>query len=187
MGYAIAEVFAEAGAEVILVSGPVNIRASHPGIKTIRVTSAMEMFEACREQINHVDIAVFSAAVADFTPVNPAAKKIKSGKHDLTLTLKPTTDIAKELGRIKRKDQVFVGFALETDDEINNAGRKLKSKNLDLIVLNSLKDEGAGFGGDTNRVTIIDRSGKIENFGLKSKADVAKDIYLRIEKLMKHA
>ena len=187
MGYAIAEVFAEAGAEVHLVSGPVDIETRHPGIKTTYVSSASEMFEACKMLIVNMDIAIFSAAVADFTPVSSEAKKIKSGGKNLNIALKPTPDIARELGKEKRKDQLFVGFALETNDEFENASQKLKKKNLDLIVLNSLNDEGAGFGGDTNKVSLIDRDGKLEHFELKTKREVAGDIYLRIKKMIGNA
>ena len=187
MGYAIAEVFAEAGAEVHLVSGPVDIETRHPEIKTTYVSSASEMFEACKMLIVNMDIAIFSAAVADFTPVSSEAKKIKSGGKNLNIALKPTPDIARELGKEKRKDQLFVGFALETNDEFENASQKLKKKNLDLIVLNSLNDEGAGFGGDTNKVSLIDRDGKLEHFELKTKREVAGDIYLRIKKMIGNA
>lgn len=187
MGYAIAGAFAKAGASVTLISGPVNIRVEDPFIRTIRVTTALEMFKVCREHIEQADIAVFSAAVADFMPVKQETEKIRSGKNELKIILKPTPDIAGEMGKIKRPDQIFVGFALETSDELEHARRKLVSKNLDLIVLNSLKDEGAGFGVDTNKVTFIDREGKIEKSGLKSKTEVAKDIYSRIEKMLKDA
>ena len=187
MGYAIAGVFANSGARVTLVSGPVNIQAENPAVRIIRVTTAQEMFEACSEHIEQADIAVFSAAVADFMPVKAEAEKIKSGKDELKISLKPTPDIAREMGRLKRPGQLFVGFALETSDGMESARKKLVSKNLDLIVLNSLMDEGAGFGVDTNKVTFIDREGNIEKSDLKSKTEVAKDIYLRIEKLMNDA
>ena len=187
MGYAIAEVFAEAGASVHLVSGPVDLKTRHPGIKTIHVTSASEMYEACRNVIVDMDIAIFSAAVADFTPLKSEVKKIKSGGVNLNMALKPTPDIALELGKEKRSNQLFIGFALETDDELENAAHKLRKKNLDLIVLNSLKDKGAGFGGDTNKVSFISREGEVEEFDLKPKSEVARDIYVRIEKMIKDA
>ena len=187
MGYALAEVFAAAGAEVHLVSGPVDLETRHPGIITTRVTSASEMYEACKGVIVKMDIAIFSAAVADFAPVEPEVKKIKSGERILNIALKPTPDIAGELGKQKRGDQLFVGFALETNNELENASYKIKKKNFDLIVLNSLNDTGAGFGGDTNRVSIIDREGNVEKFELKPKNEVAGDIYVRIEKMIHNA
>ena len=187
MGYAIAEVFAANGAEVQLVSGPVELKTSHPGIELIPVVSAQEMYEACEKRISAVDIAIFSAAVADFAPLERDSEKIKRGKDGLTLTLKATPDIAAGMGEKKRGDQVFVGFALETSREIENARRKLEKKNLDLIVLNSLNDTGAGFGVDTNKVSIIDRQGKVEKYDLKSKQEVAFDIFEQVVKLIGHA
>jgi phosphopantothenoylcysteine decarboxylase/phosphopantothenate--cysteine ligase len=123
-----------------------------------------------------MDAAILSAAVADFTPVNPSPKKVKREKENYVLELKPTTDIAAHMGKLKKSNQVLVGFALETNDELANAQKKLESKNLDFIVLNSLNDPGAGFQVDTNKITIIDKSNKIQKFELKTKADVATDI-----------
>lgn len=187
MGYAIAEVFAEAGAEVLLVSGPVELKPVHPGIRLINVTTADEMYRACSGVVNEMDIAIFNAAVADFTPVRTENRKIKSGPEGLNIALKPTINIAEELGKHKRPGQIFVGFALETDNEAEHALEKLRRKNLDLIILNSLQDEGAGFRVDTNRVTFMERGGNVEQYGLKPKKEVARDIFLWIEKRIKDA
>lgn len=187
MGYAIADAFAAEGAEVTVVSGPVTIKPVHPDVIVNRADTAESMFSACSALIDTVDIAVFCAAVADFTPAEKATSKVKRGKSDWTLVLKPTKDIAAEMGRLKRPGQVFVGFALETDDELKNATGKLERKNLDFIVLNSLRDEGAGFGTDTNRVKIVDRSGRIDTFDLKSKQEVALDILEKTYNFTSHA
>ena len=176
MGYALAEVCAERGAEVTLVSGPVSLTANHPAIRRIDVESAAEMYEATTRCFPDVDIAILCAAVADFTPKVTADKKIKRKGDDLKLELQPTQDIAAALGAVKRKGQVLVGFALETDDELANAHKKLKKKNLDLIVMNSLQDAGAGFRVDTNKVTIIDRHHGLTAYDTKSKREVAEDI-----------
>ena len=180
MGYSIAEVCANMGAEVILVSGPVSISLNHKNIRIIPVNTAEEMFAASMEHFKSTDIAILSAAVADFSPEFTLKSKIKREKEDMVLNLKPTRDIAKELGKIKKDSQLLIGFALETNNEIDNAKSKLKRKNLDLIVLNSLKDEGAGFGTDTNKITIIDKNNNIDNFELKSKKEVAIDIVNKI-------
>jgi len=180
MGFAIASELAEQGARVILVTGPTHLSLSHPMVDTIRVESAGEMLEACVEHFGTCDGAVMSAAVADFTPAHPASQKTKRGRENWSLELKPTTDIAAALGASKREGQVLVGFALETHDELANARKKLAKKNLDLIVLNSLNDPGAGFGTDTNKVTILDRYNNSEEFELKSKASVAADIVEKI-------
>ncbi len=187
MGVAIAETFAEAGAEVVLVSGPTSIQPEHPDIQLVRVTSAAEMFKACASRIANIDIAIFSAAVADFTPETVADRKVKRGEENLVIRLKPTTDIAATLGAEKRADQLFVGFALETHDGLENAKSKLKRKNMDLVVLNSLEDQGAGFGTDTNRITMIDRKGKVESFDLKKKREVARDILEKTINLLNDA
>lgn len=176
MGYALAEECAARGAEVILVSGPVQIKAKHPNIKTISVTSAGEMFEAASGEFDSANITILCAAVADFRPETQADEKIKREKDDLVIRLKPTQDIAANLGARKRDDQIMVGFALETNNEAENAQGKLKRKNLDFIVLNSLKDANACFGYDTNKITIIEKNGEIKAFDLKSKTEVAKDI-----------
>ena len=176
MGYALAEECAARGAEVSLVSGPVQLKAKHPNIKTISVTSAEEMYNAANEEFNSADICILCAAVADFKPETQADEKIKREKDDLVIRLKPTQDIAASLGAKKRENQIMVGFALETNNEAENAQGKLVRKNLDFIVLNSLKDANACFGYDTNKITIIERNGDTKAFELKSKTEVAKDI-----------
>ena len=175
MGFALAEVCAEQGAEVTLVSGPVTLTTKHPAIHRVDVESAAEMYEAATQNFPDADIAILCAAVADFTPKVTADKKIKRKGDNLTLELQPTQDIAAALGAVKREGQVMVGFALETNDELDNARKKLKEKNLDFIVMNSLQDKGAGFRVDTNKVTIIDRQG-LTAYDTKSKREVAEDI-----------
>ena len=179
MGYAIAETCASEGAEVTLVSGPTSLQPRHTSIRCIRVESAQEMYEATTAQFAGSDITILSAAVADFTPEEVAGKKIKREKGAQTLTLQPTHDIAAELGRRKQEGQLLVGFALETHDEEANARHKLEKKNLDLIVLNSLQDAGAGFMHDTNKVTLLTAE-SAQSFPLKSKEAVAKDIIDKI-------
>ncbi len=177
MGTSIAEAFASQGAEVVFITGPaVVIPHNNPLIKVINVVSAQQMLEAALQYYSEVDIAIMAAAVADFTPDVSSDVKIKREKDDLMLRLKPTTDIAATLGAKKSKTQCLVGFALETNNELANAQTKLKKKNLDLIVLNSLKDSGAGFGHDTNKISIIDTNGKQLTFDLKNKSEVATDI-----------
>jgi phosphopantothenoylcysteine decarboxylase / phosphopantothenate---cysteine ligase len=180
MGFAIARELAENGAKVILVTGPVNVCLNHPSVKIISVESAEEMYNAALGHFPHCDGAVLCAAVADFTPSEVASQKVKRGSETWHLELKPTRDIAAELGRQKRENQLLVGFALETTDEIENARKKRVKKNLDFIVLNSLNDQGAGFGVDTNKITILDRHNNLNNFGLKSKDRVAADIVDKI-------
>lgn len=180
MGYAIANELAEAGASVTIISGPVQIKNTNPEITVISIESASEMYEQCLTVFPEVDGAVMCAAVADFTPENYSENKIKREKDNLSIQLKPTIDIAAQLGQLKSEKQMLVGFALETNDELNNAFSKLKRKNLDLIVLNSLNDEGAGFGVDTNKITMIDKGNNHTIFELKSKAEVASDIVGRI-------
>ncbi len=187
MGKAIAEAFAAEGAAVSLIMGPVPLEINGEGIEVTRVTSAQEMFEACSALIGQMDVAVFNAAVSDYTPAEAMDKKLKRGEGEWTLRLKPTRDIAAEMGRLKTPGQLLVGFALETDREEENAHSKLKRKNLDLVVLNSMRDEGAGFGTDTNRVTMIDRSGNAEKFTLKPKDQVASDLVRRVIKMMDDA
>lgn len=176
MGYAIADELVRTGAMVTIVSGPVEIKNINPQIKVIAVESAHEMHEACMQLFPQTDGAVMCAAVADFTPVQVAGSKIKREKDDLTIQLKPTRDIAGDLGQLKSEKQLLVGFALETNDELSNAFAKLTRKNLDLIVLNSLNDRGAGFGVDTNKITLIGKNNNPAYFELKSKAEVAADI-----------
>ena len=184
MGYQIAEVLAEKGAEVILISGPVHIKTEHPRIRVVPVESAQEMNEECLKHFPACNGAVLSAAVADYTPAFKADKKIKSSKSELTLQLHATEDIAQNLGSIKTKTQLLVGFALETDNAAQNASKKLTQKNLDFIVLNSLENEGAGFGVDTNQITIIDKNNNIQEFALKSKRQVAEDIVDKLISLL---
>jgi phosphopantothenoylcysteine decarboxylase/phosphopantothenate--cysteine ligase len=176
MGFALAETCAEQGADVTLVSGPVMLQTNHPNIHRIDVESASEMYEAATKHFPKADITILCAAVADFTPKSTADKKIKRKGDDLTIMLQPTQDIAAALGATKKKKQVLVGFALETDNELNNAKDKMKRKNFDFIVLNSLQDKGAGFRVDTNKITIIDKHNGITAYDTKSKKEVAKDI-----------
>ncbi len=175
MGYAIAEEAAKLGAEVTLVSGPVCIKLEHDFVKVIRVTSAEEMYQAAHQYFPSSDIAILSAAVADYRPADVSSQKIKKKDDDLVLHLTKTKDILKSLGEIK-KQQFLVGFALETQNEEENAKSKLKKKNLDLIVLNSLRDKGAGFKSDTNKVTLISKDNKVLPFPVKPKSEVAQDI-----------
>ena len=176
MGFALAEVCAEQGAEVTLVSGPVMLQTKHPGIKRIDVESAQQMYEAATKHFPKADIAILCAAVADFTPKTTADKKIKRKGDNLKLELQPTKDIAASLGAVKKKKQMLVGFALETDNEQKNAKEKMERKNFDFIVLNSLQDKGAGFRVDTNKVTIIGRHNDLTAYDIKSKREVAEDI-----------
>lgn len=175
MGYALAETCAERGAQVTLISGPVGLKAVHPNITRIDVESAEQMYRAATEHYQTADAGILCAAVADFTPETTANEKIKREKDELTLRLKPTKDIAAELGRQKRDEQRLVGFALETNNELIHAQDKLARKNFDFIVLNSLNDKGAGFRCDTNKITIIDRKGMMA-YPLKPKKEVAADI-----------
>ncbi len=175
MGYAIAEAAANLGAEVVLVSGPVNLKLENDFVKIIRITSAEEMYKAAHEYFECSDIAVLSAAVADYRPLEIASEKIKKKTEDLSLQLTKTKDILASLGEIK-KNQFLVGFALETENEEENAKLKLKKKNLDLIVLNSLRDKGAGFKTDTNKITLIAKDNKVLPFPVKPKKEVAIDI-----------
>lgn len=179
MGFALAEVCAEYGAEVELVTGPVGLSVSHPNIRRTNVQSAEEMYVAAVNLFPQMNAAILCAAVADFTLDHVAAEKIKRKGDKLHLSLVPTKDIAAELGRLKRCNQKLVGFALETTNEKENAKQKMKKKNLDFIVLNSLKDAGAGFSYDTNKVTILSATEE-QSFPLKAKREVACDI---IEKL----
>jgi len=175
MGIAIAEEIKSRGGDVTLVLGPSGIKVNG-GINVINVTSAAEMLRACEEQFANADIAIMSAAVADYTPVQPANEKIKKTEKELRVELTKTTDILKTLGGRKTNKQVLVGFALETNNEEEYALQKLQTKNADMIVLNSLQDAGAGFGHDTNKITIFDKTGKAYPFGVKSKKEVARDI-----------
>jgi phosphopantothenoylcysteine decarboxylase / phosphopantothenate---cysteine ligase len=175
MGYAIAEAFEMAGCEVRLVSGPVSI-PQPIGINIEKVQSAREMYDAAAQYFDESDIIILSAAVADYTPAVVADKKIKKKEDHFNIELTKTIDIAATLGKHKRAGQIIVGFALETDNEFENAKGKLERKNFDMVVLNSLQDKGAGFRYDTNKVKIIDREGNIHDFDLKTKKEVAQDI-----------
>ena len=180
MGYSLAEACASRGAEVVLVSGPVTLQTVHPNIQRIDVESAAEMHRAAA--VKDADAGILCAAVADFTPEQVADQKIKREKDDLVLRLKPTCDIAASLGKEKRPDQLLVGFALETCDEVSHAQDKLARKNFDFIVLNSLNDKGAGFRCDTNKITIIDRAEAV-SYPLKRKQEVAEDIVDKLSSL----
>src|SRR6476620_2381485 len=183
MGYAIAEELATRGATVTLISGPVPFDRNLQGVNVIKVMTAEEMYESCMSESDY-DIAVMAAAVADYTPVTVSDTKIKKTDVDLNLALKKTRDILKSLGKNKKEKQVLVGFALETDNEQVNAIKKMKDKNADMLVLNSLNDEGAGFGYDTNKVTFFFKNGNKKEFGLKSKKLLAKDIVDAITELL---
>lgn len=184
MGFALAEELAGRGAKVVLVAGPVDLSVRHPAIRRVDVESAAEMRDAAVAEFPKCDAAILSAAVADFTPKTRTDEKIKRGKEDMRLELVPTHDIAADLGRMKRHGQVLAGFALETNDEENNALSKLRRKNFDFIVLNSLNDKGAGFGVDTNKVTIIDKEENKREYALKSKREVAGDIVDKLKEAL---
>lgn len=181
MGFEIAKAAASFGAEVVLITGPTHQKVSHSLVTVIPVVNAEDMYKASHEYFNTVNIAILSAAVADFTPKEIATQKIKKKESTLTLELKKTKDVLASLGAIKN-NQYLVGFALETNNELENAKGKLKRKNLNLIVLNSLQDKGAGFKGDTNKVTFIDNKECITEFQLKPKAEVAIDLLSKIIK-----
>jgi phosphopantothenoylcysteine decarboxylase/phosphopantothenate--cysteine ligase len=182
MGFDIANQAANNGAEVVLISGPTHFKIDNPLINLVRVTSAQEMYDACHKYYDKVDVAIAAAAVADYKPKNVAHQKIKKNDATFTIELEKTKDILASLGTIK-KNQFLIGFALETENEIEHAKLKIQKKNLDLIVLNSLNDEGAGFGKSTNKVTFIDKNFQIEPMDLKSKEAVALDI---INKIIQH-
>ena len=184
MGFALAESCARQGADVTLITGPVKLSAKHQNITRIDVDSAAEMHKAVSTRFEKMDGAILCAAVADFTPVDTSNSKIKREKEHLFIELKPTVDIAAELGKKKRGDQFVVGFALETDNEEQNAIAKMERKNFDFIVLNSLQDHHSGFGFDTNKIAIIHRSGLKKQYELKSKLDVADDIVNEINTLI---
>ncbi|SFW61746.1 phosphopantothenoylcysteine decarboxylase / phosphopantothenate--cysteine ligase [Sinomicrobium oceani] len=181
MGVELARKAAALGAEVSLVIGPTHLEAEGAGIKTVHVVSAEEMYQAVHREFDDTDIAVLAAAVSDYRPAIREDRKIKKKDTSLTITLEPTKDILASLGAAK-KHQFLVGFALETNDEEEHARGKLRRKNLDAIVLNSLNDEGAGFGKSTNKITFIDREENMVSFALKSKAEVAGDIFAEIQR-----
>jgi phosphopantothenoylcysteine decarboxylase/phosphopantothenate--cysteine ligase len=176
MGYAIAEEITLRGGQVILISGPVSLKPSHPDIHCISVTSAEEMYNQAVKHFATVNGAIMAAAVADYRPAKQQVKKVKRSDDKISLEMVANPDIAAKLGTLKTKNQILAGFALETNDEEINAISKLKKKNLDFIVLNSLNDKGAGFQTDTNKITIIDAQNKRTVFQLKTKQEVAKDI-----------
>jgi phosphopantothenoylcysteine decarboxylase/phosphopantothenate--cysteine ligase len=176
MGYYIAEELASLNAEVYLVTGPTNLETNHPNIIRFNVETAQEMFDKSIELFEKCNAAILAAAVADYTPLYVSQQKIKKTDSEMVLKLRRTKDILAHLGGIKKDDQILVGFSLETDNEIENAKSKLIKKNLDFIILNSLRDEGAGFGVDTNKISIINDREEVLNFQLKSKKEVAVDI-----------
>ncbi len=185
MGSAIADELARRGADVVVVSGPAAVKPSDPAVKVIDVTSAAQMYESTVDQYNiGADVVVLCAAVADFTPAKTAQCKMKKTGDELSLQLVPTKDIAAEIGKIKRDGCIMVGFSLETDHAVENALGKLSKKNMDMIVMNTLEDAGAGFGHDTNKVTIIERGGASQSYPLQSKNEVAAHIADHIEKLL---
>ena len=184
MGFALAEVCAKQGADVCLIAGPVQLKTIHPNIERVDVESAKQMYDEVMNRFYGMDGAILCAAVADFTPVEEAQLKLKRETENLILELKPTQDIASSVGEMKTGSQFLVGFALETNNEVANAIGKMEKKNFDFIVLNSLQDEQAGFGYDTNKISILHRSGSRTEFALKSKHDVARDIIDEIIQLI---
>lgn len=184
MGYAIAEKFLEMGAEVVIVSGPVNIQLEHPRLRVIKVSAASEMYLACRQVFEEVDIAVFAAAVADYRPAKIAQQKIKKDTDSFTIKMVKNVDIAYEFGKMKTINQVSVGFALETNDELTHAKAKLLKKNFDMVILNSMNDANATFGYDTNKITTLRKDMAKKEFSLKQKTEVAKDIVKEITSLL---
>lgn len=185
MGYALAEECAARGAEVFLISGPVNLKTINPSICKSDVTTAAEMHKKTLEIFPDCDIAILAAAVADFTPENPSESKLKRGESNLQISLTPTRDIAAEIGNVKKIEQITIGFALEKENETENAILKLKKKNLNFIVLNSMNDKGAGFNSDTNKITIINNKEEVFKFNLKHKNLVAIDIIDKLEDYLK--
>ncbi|MGB0930538.1 MAG: bifunctional phosphopantothenoylcysteine decarboxylase/phosphopantothenate--cysteine ligase CoaBC [Chitinophagales bacterium] len=185
MGIALAEVAFEQGAYVRLVLGPTQLKPRYKGIEVVKVRTAQEMFEAAMQKQAEVDIAILAAAVADFTPSEVSSSKIKKKNNEdgMTLSLKRTKDILATLGENKKTHQILVGFALETNNELANAQKKLQKKNLDCIVLNSLRDKGAGFKHNTNKITILDKYNSIQKFELKSKKEAAEDILRKVLEL----
>lgn len=188
MGFRLAETFASLGAQVTLVTGPTHLTIAHPNVQRINVQTAAQMLEACQQEFPSSDVAVMAAAVADYTPAEVAPEKIKKSAQSLQISLQKTTDILATLCEQKTKNQCVVGFALETENELENAQTKLKNKKADMIVLNSLRNEGAGFQHATNLVTILDKNGNVQTGKLKDKAQVAEDIvgyianYLKLTK-----
>lgn len=184
MGFAIAEELAALDALVTVVKGPTSFNPEVKGIKIIPVTSAQEMYDASVNAFPKADVAILAAAVSDYRPVSVSSQKIKKADDSLQVQLVKNPDILESLGKKKTKKQLLIGFALETEDELNNARTKLKKKNLDMIVLNSLRDKGAGFGYDTNKITVINKMGDEHSYSLKGKPDVARDIIDEVINLM---
>jgi len=184
MGTAIADKMAQQGARVILISGASNIKPKHPSVELIPVRSAEEMYQAAASYFPITDVTILAAAVADYTPKTKADHKLKKKEGDLTIELERTTDIAATLGKQKQAHQIMVGFALETNNAIENAQRKLVKKNFDFIVLNDLTDKGAGFGHDTNKVTFLEQNGNITRYTIKTKIEVAGDIVDKVIQLL---
>lgn len=184
MGFALAQACADRGWDVVLIAGPVQITVTHPLIHRIDVENAQQMYDAVMELFPACNGAIFCAAVADFTPVLVADQKLKRQGDNLIIELRPTKDIAAAAGGIKQDNQFLVGFALETNNEVAHACEKMQRKNQDMIVLNSLNDKNAGFGYDTNKVTILKSSGEVKTFQLKEKYAVAQDIIAEIEALV---
>ncbi|WP_429412421.1 phosphopantothenoylcysteine decarboxylase domain-containing protein [Roseimarinus sediminis] len=184
MGYSLANELASRGARVLLVSGPVALTVNHPNIQLIKVTSALEMHREAVNLFPGTDGAIMCAAVADYRPSQQFGQKMKRKSDQLKIELIPNPDIAASLGEIKKEKQVLVGFALETNNELENASAKLKKKQLDFIVLNSLNDPGAGFQSASNKITIIGKDNKMYNFELKSKEEVASDIVDHMETII---
>lgn len=180
MGFAIAESLAAKGALVKLIAGPTHLNTKNCNIERIDVKSAEQMYNATVKEFEQADVAILSAAVADYTPKNVFSQKVKKADNVLNIELQPTKDILAQLGRMKTDKQTLVGFALETNDEENNAKQKLSKKNLDFIVLNSLNDKNACFGFDTNKVTIIDSNGNMTKTDLKSKSEIAEDVVSKL-------
>lgn len=183
MGVAIAEALAQQGGEVVLILGPSAIEVHHPKVRTLNVTTAEEMYEAARSRHSEMDACIFAAAVADYSPAHVAPEKIKKQEGEISISLKRNVDIAKALGESKKPNQIHIGFALETNDEYSNAKAKLEKKSLDMIVLNSLNDQGAGFKHDTNKVTFFFRNGGTKASELLPKKDIAALIVQQIKKL----
>ena len=186
MGFAIADELAARGAIVTLVTGPTSQILKNNSVRRIDIESAKEMFDACLQNADAMDVIVMAAAVADYKPESPSSQKIKKQNNSLTISLTGTDDILETLGKRKKNGQVLAGFALETSNELENAKEKLSKKNLDFIVLNSLNDKGAGFNHDTNRIRIIDKEAGVKEFDLKSKSEVARDVVNTIVEHLKH-
>jgi phosphopantothenoylcysteine decarboxylase/phosphopantothenate--cysteine ligase len=184
MGYAIAEKFLELGAEVLIISGPVSIHLQHPRLRIININAANEMYLACCKVFEQIDVAVFAAAVADYRPAKIAEQKIKKDEESFTIKMIKNVDIAYEFGKVKTSNQVSVGFALETNDELSHAKAKLRKKNFDMVILNSMNDANATFGYDTNKITTIKKDLSKKEYSLKQKVEVAKDIVKEITSLL---